>query len=105
MPLISSEPNERSDYDICLDLQWSEQALSGRRFHEPGCSRGVDWRESIDRYADSVPCRCRAYEWAIAKGLFRPRKPHESSPEFIGGFSDAGMEHDHYDDGVRGCGG
>jgi hypothetical protein len=38
------------------------------------------------------PLDVGAYEWAIEKGLFHPRKPHETEPEFIGGFSDAGME-------------
>lgn len=47
------------------------------------------------------PVDVGAYEWAINKGMFRPLKPHESEPEFIGGFSDAGMEHYHYEDGER----
>jgi hypothetical protein len=42
-----------------------------------------------------------AYEWTIAKRIFIPRKPHHCDPEFIGGFSDAGMAHYHYEDGVR----
>ncbi len=46
------------------------------------------------------PVDVGAYEWAIEKGLFRPRKPHEITAEFIGGFSDAGQEHYHYEDGV-----
>jgi hypothetical protein len=40
-------------------------------------------------------------EWAIAEKFFRPRKPHESSPEFIGRFTSASMEHHHYEDGRR----
>jgi len=47
------------------------------------------------------PVDVGAYEWAIDKGMFRPRKPHESEPEFIGDFSDAAMEHYHYEDGER----
>jgi hypothetical protein len=47
------------------------------------------------------PVDVGAYEWAIEKGIFRPKKPHESDPEFIGGFSSAGMEHYHYEDGER----
>ena len=47
------------------------------------------------------PVDTGAYEWAIERGLFRPSKPHQTEPEFISGFSDAGMEHYHYDQGVR----
>jgi hypothetical protein len=47
------------------------------------------------------PVDVGAYEWAIDKGIFRPKKPHESEAEFIGGFSSAGMEHYHYEDGER----
>ena len=47
------------------------------------------------------PVDVGAYEWAIDNGLFRPNKAHESTSEFIGGFSDARMEHYHYEDGHR----
>jgi hypothetical protein len=43
------------------------------------------------------------YEWAIAGGLFTPKKPHHTEPEFIGGFTTASMEHYHYDGGDRTC--
>ena len=46
------------------------------------------------------PVDVGAYDWALESGLFSPRKPHESEPEFIGGFS-GGMEHYHYEDGDR----
>jgi hypothetical protein len=45
------------------------------------------------------PVDVGAYDWAIEKGLFQPRKPHETMAGFIGGFSDAGQEHYHYEDG------
>jgi hypothetical protein len=32
------------------------------------------------------PLDIGAYHWAIAKGLFKLRRHHESAPEFIGGF-------------------
>ena len=41
------------------------------------------------------------YERAIAEKLFRPRKPHKASPEFIGRFTSDSMEHDHDEDGRR----
>lgn len=48
------------------------------------------------------PVDVGAYEWAIETGIFRPRKEHESKAEFIGGFSDAGQDHYHYEDGECG---
>jgi hypothetical protein len=49
----------------------------------------------------AYPVDVGVFEWAIAEGLFRPRKPHETSPEFIGRFTSASMEHHHYEDGRR----
>jgi hypothetical protein len=49
----------------------------------------------------AYPLDTGVYEWGIAKGFFRPRKPHEASPEFIGRFTSASMEHHHYEDGRR----
>jgi hypothetical protein len=45
------------------------------------------------------PLDVGVYEWAIDRGLFTPKKPHESSPDFIGGFTTASQPHDHYEDG------
>lgn len=45
------------------------------------------------------PLNCRVYDWAIEKGLFKPKKIHETSPLFIQGFSTASQEHYHYEDG------
>ena len=44
------------------------------------------------------PVDIGAYDLAVSEGLFRPKKPHEFDPEFIGGFS-GGMEHYHYENG------
>jgi hypothetical protein len=82
--------------------------FSGAKKHFPG---GVfTEREVADAWITKnrltgtltrYPVDVGAYEWAIGKGIFWPRKPHETEPEFIGGFSDAGMEHYHYEDGER----
>ncbi len=47
------------------------------------------------------PVDMGAYEWAIEKGLFSVTKSEHTSPAFIGGFTDAGQEHFHYEDGSR----
>jgi len=46
------------------------------------------------------PVDVSAYDWAVANGLFSPKKEHEMEPHFIGGFSSAAQEHYHYEDGV-----
>jgi hypothetical protein len=47
------------------------------------------------------PVDTGVYEWAIEHGLFTPKKPHESEPPFIGGFTTASQPHYHYEDGRR----
>lgn len=49
----------------------------------------------------AYPLDTGVYEWTIAEGFFRPRNPNEASPEFIGRFTSASMEHHHYEDGRR----
>lgn len=47
------------------------------------------------------PVDAGVYDWAIDKGLFRPDQPHQATPDFIGGFTSASIEHHHYEDGRR----
>ena len=49
----------------------------------------------------AYPLDTGVYEWAIAKGLFRPVEPHQATSHFIGRFTSASMEHHHYEDGRR----
>lgn len=47
----------------------------------------------------AYPVNTGVYEWAIAKGYFRPARPHQTTPAFIQRFSSASMEHHHYENG------
>jgi hypothetical protein len=47
------------------------------------------------------PVDTGVYDWAISKGFFRPSKPHQATPDFIGHFTSASMGHHHYEDGRR----
>jgi hypothetical protein len=49
----------------------------------------------------SYPLDTGVYDWAIATGYFHPDKPHQATPNFIGRFTSASMEHHHYEDGLR----
>jgi hypothetical protein len=45
------------------------------------------------------PVDISAYDWAVAANAFRPVRPDQSEPRFIGRFSSASQEHYHYTDG------
>ena len=46
------------------------------------------------------PVDVSAYDWAVESGVFRPKRPDQSEPRFIGRFSSASQEHYHYENGV-----
>jgi hypothetical protein len=48
------------------------------------------------------PLNVGMYEFAIAAGHFSLRKPHRTTSEFIGKFSGGGLNHFHYEEGLRG---
>lgn len=82
--------------------------FSGAKSHFPGgiftkLEVAESWirRNRLTGTLTLYPVDQGAYEWAIERGLFQPRKPREFTPEFIGGFSAANMEHYHYEDGER----
>jgi hypothetical protein len=56
---------------------------------------------SLSGTLTAYPVNTGAYDWAIAEGIFRPSRPHQTSPEFIGRFTSASMNHHHYEDGRR----
>jgi hypothetical protein len=47
------------------------------------------------------PIDIGVYEWAIDCQLFEPQKPYQYDAGFIGRFSSAGLEHYHYEKGLR----
>jgi hypothetical protein len=80
--------------------------FSGAKRHFPGAiftSREMTepWvrKNRLTGTLTLYPVDVGLYEWAIDTGMFQPRNPQESTAEFIGGFTDATMEHYHYEDG------
>jgi hypothetical protein len=65
--------------------------------------RAVRWigEHGLTGTLTAYPLETGVYEWAIAEGSLRPRKPPQTTPEFIGRFTSASMEHHHYEDGRR----
>jgi hypothetical protein len=47
------------------------------------------------------PVDSGVYDWAVATGSFRPGKPEHSSAEYIGRFTTAAQEHEHFTSGTR----
>lgn len=46
------------------------------------------------------PIDTGVWDWCVAKGTFRPKRPEQSSSHFIGNFSSAYQQHHHFEDGV-----
>jgi hypothetical protein len=46
------------------------------------------------------PVDIPVYDWAVAKGYFRPKNELQESGKFIGNFTCASLEHYHYEDGI-----
>ncbi len=47
----------------------------------------------------AYPINKSAYDWAVEREYFIPKKEHQKSPKFIGGFTSASQEHYHYEKG------
>jgi hypothetical protein len=47
------------------------------------------------------PMDVSVYDWAIARGSFKPKSDHHNTSEFIGRFSSAHQKHFHYENGER----
>lgn len=44
-----------------------------------------------------------SYDWAVRNGYFNPKRPEQTTPEYIARFT-SGHEHYHYEDGAQPCG-
>ncbi|WP_189642153.1 DUF7710 domain-containing protein [Deinococcus piscis] len=42
------------------------------------------------------PLDTGVYDWVVKRGSFTPAKEHHKSPEFIGRFTSASQQHEHY---------
>jgi hypothetical protein len=47
------------------------------------------------------PVDIGAYDWAVQRGAFTPKKPQHTSSHFVGRFTSALMQHHHYENGRR----
>ena len=49
----------------------------------------------------AYPLNMGAYDWAVERALFAPKKPDHSSSDFIGSFTSASQEHFHFENGLK----
>lgn len=64
--------------------------------------KGEAWiaEHKVSGVLTNNPLDIGAYNWAVASGAFKPKRPDQSEPKFIARFSSASQEHYHYTDGV-----
>lgn len=60
-----------------------------------------DWirKNKLTGTLTAYPLNQSVYDWVIEKGYFTPTKDHQKTSFFIGNFSSAYQDHDHYEDG------
>jgi len=56
-------------------------------------------RHGLSGLLTRYPLDVGVYDWAIARGVFQPKRPDQTEPRFIARFSSAYLEHHHYTDG------
>lgn len=57
-------------------------------------------RNRLSGLLTEYPLNIGAYEWAVDRGHFTPKKPEHSSPEFVGSFTSGSQPHFHYENGA-----
>lgn len=58
-------------------------------------------KHRLEGMLTKYPLDTGVYEWAIGCGAFKPTRPDQAEPRFIGRFSSASLEHYHYESGSR----
>jgi hypothetical protein len=58
-------------------------------------------KNRLDGVLTLYPLDTGVYEWAIERGWFAPKREKHHAQDFIGSFTTASMDHQHYERGVR----
>lgn len=48
----------------------------------------------------AYPVSVSVYDWTVQMGYFTAKQPHHLTSQFVGRFSSAYLDHDHYSDGM-----
>ena len=67
-----------------------------------GKAQAEDWiaRHQLTGVLTCYPVGTGVYDWAIDGQYFKPQREYQHSPRFIGRFTSASQEHEHYENGV-----
>ncbi len=71
----------------------------GAIFSSMSRARGWIAQHKLSGLLTEYPLDMGAYDWAVGRGAFTPRRPEHASSAFIGSFSSAHMAHVHFEDG------
>lgn len=86
-----------------LSSVWVFQASNGRLASAvfPSQEDGENWirKHKLSGIMTKYPVGVSIYDWAVGNGYFKPKDQSHSSPEFIGRFTSAHLEHYHYVNG------
>jgi hypothetical protein len=58
-------------------------------------------RHNLSGTLTLYPLDVGVYDLFLDQGWFKPKKPDHYSPRFIGGFTQASQDHEHYENGKR----
>lgn len=91
--------NEQFDFVWVFNGEGS--AFPGGVFHL--CETATAWiaRHKLTGCLTKYPVDIGSYDWAVEKGFFKPKREDQKSPRFIGSFSNASVEHYHFEEGVQ----
>jgi hypothetical protein len=56
-------------------------------------------RHRLTGVLTKYPVDMGVYDWAVQNAFFTPKRPDQHSPNFIGGFTSASLDHVHFEDG------
>lgn len=66
-------------------------------------SSAIDWikNRSLSGTLTRYPVGISVYDWAVDSGHFIPKTKAQQSPQFVGSFSSAYLEHYHFQSGIE----
>ena len=94
-------PSVSSDYEGVWIFNGDGGRFAGGVFTSREAAEAWIASNKLDGVLTLYPLDTGVHEWAIARGVFSPKKDEHLTPKFIGSFTTASMVHHHYEQGVR----
>jgi hypothetical protein len=90
-----------SDFDELWVFNEEHSNFAGGIFRNKAAAEEWIAKHRLSGTLTLYPVDVGVYDLFIAKGWFKPKQPKHYSPRFIGGFTQASQDHDHYENGRR----